>query len=112
MSLGEDAVEVLEVDRDDLDLRPGAAEVIETAAKWSEVFAGPTGALREKNERVAVVERLDHLVDGLPAEPSGGRAGSGDSVDQEGVKNSGREVSAYRVALPVIARRDRPGEPA
>src|SRR5262249_58752713 len=68
LSLGEDPVHVVEINRHRLEAGPGATEVVETALERPELAAGAPGPLGKADERIAFAhlrrQRLDRPAGG------------------------------------------------
>src|SRR5437660_10564153 len=94
MALGEDAVQVFEIDGNHRDLWLRSAEVKEPAADRRDLVAGAPRSLRKQDGRVPIPEHLEHLIDRLPAEPAGWGAGGRGPVAEDGVEAPGGQIAA------------------
>src|ERR1051325_738463 len=99
LALRQHAIEVVDVDRHELDVGPGLAEAEQAALEFTERRAVAARPLGEDDERMPLAESVEEDVERI-------RAGLGaHAVDEHGVEDVEGEVALHSF-FPVVARRD------
>src|SRR5215208_4526600 len=97
-------MQVIEIDRDQVDVGPLARQIVEPASERADLSPGAAGPFREDDQRIPGVQRRDELVELRPQLAQVPRA-----VDQDRPKDSSCHEPANATRFPVVSSRDRSG---
>ena len=103
LALRHDPVEVLDPDRDELEVRACPRELVKASLEGQQLGVGLVArALRKEDQRVAPVDRLLHHLQRIA------RPGLAVAVDQHGVEHVAADEAAQPRFHPVVGTSDRP----
>lgn len=104
-SLRQDALKVVEMDRHQIDIRKTAGEAIDAAAKRGDLIGGASRPLRKNQDRTAFLEQALERLQRIAVRRRL-------AVYQDGAQASLRDEAAKSARSPIVARRNRVGQPA